>query len=189
MKRTVILVALVLPVGCAGRADGDPSVGASAGAAATAGAGGSSAVVGAAGTSSNATWAGAAADLPQPPPDDLVCPTQEPRNSQTFASQEDKAQALVGWWRQCSTQGIGPDDGVGIAIASDGKFAILVRDAEGTIVPGVGVLHEGRVEVDQREVRFAFPGITEITSPLFSDEVPYRMYTFNTDFIGYDYVR
>lgn len=154
------------------------------------GAGGSTALAGGPGTSRSPTWAGATSDVLQPPLEGLVCPTQEPRNSQMFASPEEKAQALVGSWLQCSTHGIGPDDAVGIAIASDGKFTVLIRDAAGRIVPGVGVLHEGRVEiVEHGAVLFAFAGTTEHTSMLLSDEVPYRMYAFNTDFIGYDYVR
>jgi hypothetical protein len=196
MKRTVVLISLAMAAACGGRADAGADVGASGAGTgggsqqfeATGGASGSTAVVSAAGTAT-ATWAGAAADVPQPPREELICPTQEPRNSQVFASPAAKAQALVGWWLQCSQQGIGPDDAVGIAIASDGVFTILVRDADGSIVPGAGVLHEGRVELAQNEVRFVFPGITELTSMLFSDEVPYRMYAFNTDFIGYDYVR
>lgn len=36
---------------------------------------------------------------------------------------------------------------------------------------------------------FAFAGITEHISMLVSDEIPPRMYAFNTNFIGYDYVR
>jgi hypothetical protein len=124
-----------------------------------------------------------------PTSDHLVCPGTEPLESQTFASVAEKQQALIGTWMQCSQQGIGPEDAAGLEIGADGRYTVLVRDDKGQLVRGVGVLHEGHIELDGNVVYFTNPGVSEQTMLHFSSEGVYRMYTFNTDFIGYDYVR
>jgi hypothetical protein len=201
MKTSVALPLLLGLIGCGASVDsGADANGKSGQLACTAGTGSSvgndaaaeagrssdngvTAVAGAAGTGGSPS-AGATPVAPA-----STCPKHEPLNSHEFSSIADKQQALVGRWIQCSTQGIGPDDAVGIEIAADGQFTILVRGADDKLVPGVGVLHQGRAVATANDVEFRTANATESSRMLFSDETPYRMYAFNTDFIGYDYVR
>ena len=173
----------------------------SGGAATTEGAAGAGAtmvapgVMGGSGGTSQAGGAGsgsAGGIIVIPPAQDVMpsCPTHNPLNNQTFASIDEKRHALVGRWTQCSKQGIGGGtDSVGIEITSDGLFTVFVRDASGAIVPGRGGLLQGYVEVTPNDVAFVSGNVHQLTSMQFSDEVPYRMYAYNTDFIGFDYIR
>lgn len=117
-------------------------------------------------------------DLEENPPsqEPLACPSHEPLNAVEFGSLQEKQQAMVGTWLQCSVQGIGPQNAAGLRIAPDGKFEVLVRDADGELVPGVGVRYYGRVEIDTHWINFVQAGSTWQSSLLFSDENPYRMY-------------
>jgi len=173
----------------------------SGGAATTEGAGGAGATMvapegmgGGGGTSQAAgTGGGSAGGITvHPPAQDIMpsCPTDNPLNNQTFASIDEKRHALVGRWIQCSKQGIGGGtDSVGVEITSDGLFTMFVRDASGAIVAGMGGLLEGYVEVTANDVAFVAGNVHQLTRMQFSDEVPYRMYAYNTDFIGLDYIR
>jgi hypothetical protein len=96
----------------------------------------------------------------------------------------------VGRWIQCSSRGVGPDDGVGFEVAGDGRYVILIRDTAGAIVRGKGLLYEGHVHVSFGGVDFAGDdNATELTDLSFSDATLSRVFTVNTDFIGYDYTR
>ena len=120
----------------------------------------------------------------------MLCPAGAPTTRHMFATLGEKRQALVGRWMKCSDQGVLRPDAVGIEIAADASFKLLVRDAAGMIVAGNGVIYTGRVEVTENTVSFAGDfGITEQTDMIFTDATASRMFTINTNMIGYDYIR
>src|SRR5439155_20560179 len=95
----------------------------------------------------------------------IGCPIQVPGTRHSFVSVIDKQAALVGRWLKCSAHGlVGPADTVGVEIASNGRYTLLVRDASGAIVAGKGVLYEGHLQVTLDQVHFVIDaGLDEIT--------------------------
>jgi hypothetical protein len=106
--------------------------------------------------------------------------------------------ALQGTWARCGHPLTDDESEVGLQIAADRRYSILVSGLDGTPVPSTSLFGRGTVVVTPLapynghftyDVDFASDAnLIYQTRPFFTDNVPRQMVTTNTDIIWQRYV-
>jgi hypothetical protein len=106
--------------------------------------------------------------------------------------------AMQGTWVRCGHALTSDESEVGLQIAADRRYSILVSGLDGTPVPSTSLFGRGTVVVTPLapynghftyDVAFASDAnLNYMTRPFFTDNVPRQMVTTNTDIIWQRYV-
>ena len=107
--------------------------------------------------------------------------------------------ALPGTWARCGHALTSNEGEVGIRIGADGRFALLVAAADGSVTPSISLLESGQVVVTPHgpfnghltfTLDFASDAnVTYETFPFFTNGMPLELVTTNTDIFWLRYVR
>jgi hypothetical protein len=120
------------------------------------------------------------------------------RNRAWLESLEAVLAAMQGTWARCGHPLTDDESEVGLQIAADRRYSILVSGLDGTPVPSTSLFGRGTVVVTPLapynghftyDVDFASDAnLSYQTRPFFTDNVPRQMVTTNTDIIWQRYV-
>jgi hypothetical protein len=107
--------------------------------------------------------------------------------------------ALPGTWARCGHALTSNEAEVGIRIGADGRFALLVAAADGSVTPSTSLLESGQTVVTPHgpfnghltfTLDFASDAnLTYETFPFFTNGMPLELVTTNTDIFWLRYVR